>query len=272
VRIAAIVPVSLAFLLAVSGLKAESDSPDATKSTAPPKTTSNADWYAGEQSPSGWYVEFYPIYGYLPIYGANITLPQLPSLPDSGGSGSTGLSRSYALESEIRIEKKKFSITGTGMWMGLSSERQTPIVKTSEDTTYGQAMLGYEVLSGLWLEGGFRHISLNIHAQLGGRPEVSTKPSLWDPLLGITYRHRLGRKWMFHGQMQGGGFGVGSQSVISGLARMDWHFAKHFGATFGFGAQHFTISEPVLQQTQLARTLEYSNTLYGPLLGLGIYF
>jgi len=249
----------------------DTDKGSATQQPAKPK----ADWYAGEQSDSGWYVEFYPIYGYAPVFGANITLPQLPSLPGGAGlanKGSTGPSLNYALESAIRVEKRKFSITGGGMWASLSAERQTPFVQASADPKYGTLMIGYEVLKDFWVEGGFRHMGLTVTAQLGGSPQVSTNPSLWDPLLGITYRHRLGRKWMFQGQMDGGGFGVGSDSTIGGSARLDWHFVKHFGTALGFGFQHFGITKPVLQGTQFAQTLQYSNTLYGPIFGLGIYF
>jgi len=250
--------------------------PDADKGADTQQPAKNkADWYAGEQSASGWYVEIYPIYGYLPIFGANITLPQLPSLPGGGGlanQGSTGPSLNYALESAVRVEKRKFSITGDGMWASLSAQRQTPFVSATADPKYGTLKLGYEVLKDFWVEAGFRHMGLSVTAQLGGSPQVSTNPSLWDPLLGITYRHRLGRKWMFQGEMDGGGFGVGSDATIGGSARLDWHFLKHFGTTLGFGFQHFTITEPVLQGTQFAQTLEYSNTLYGPIVGLGIYF
>ena len=43
-------------------------------------------------------------------------------------------------------------------------------------------------------------------------------------------------------------------------------------ATIGFGAEHFSASKPLLNDTILARTLTISPTTYGPLLGIGIYF
>jgi len=68
----------------------------------------DADWYAGERSANGWYVEIYPIYGYAPIFGASVDLPSLPSLPSAGGgSGSTGPSLNRAVEAVIRVEKGK---------------------------------------------------------------------------------------------------------------------------------------------------------------------
>ena len=231
-----------------------------------------ADWYAGEQSANGWYVEIYPIYGYLPVFGASVDLPDLPSLPGSGGSGSTGQSLNGALESQIRIEKRKWSIVASGLWAGMSSTRATPYLYLNEKLKFGQLMIGREVLPHFYLEGGFRRETLEITAQLGGNPQVQTKPDLWDPLVGFTYRRNLGRKLLFDAEMRGGGFGVGVDYTVSGLARLDWHFLKHLGATIGFGAEHFSASKPLLNDTILARTLTISPTTYGPLLGIGIYF
>ena len=59
---------------------------------------------------------------------------------------------------------------------------------------------------------------------------------------------------------------------ITGLARLDWHFVKHLGTTVGFGAEHFSVSKTLLNDTVFARTLTVSPTTYGPLLGIGIYF
>jgi hypothetical protein len=231
-----------------------------------------ANWYAGEQSANGWYVEIYPIYAYLPVFGASIDLPSLPSLPGTGGSGSTGPSLNGALESQLRIEKGKWSIDAGGLWAGMSSTRATPFLYADMNIKFFQVMIGREVLPHFYLEGGFRKDTLDFKAQLGGNPQVETKPDLWDPLVGFTYRRNLGRKLLFHGEMRGGGFGVGTDYTVSGLARLDWHFLKHFGTTIGFGAEKFSISKTLLNDTVLARTLTVSPTTYGPLLGIGIYF
>jgi len=246
--------------------------PPAPTPQPPPAAKKKTTWYAGEQSANGWYVEIYPIYGYAPIFGADVNLPSLPSLPGSGGTGSTGWSLNFGLESQLRIEKSKWSVAAGGMFTGMSATRTTPHLYLDENLKFFQLMVGREVLPHLYLEGGFRRDTLVFTAQLDGNPQVQTKPDLWNPLLGITYRRNLGRKLLFHGEMRGGGFGVGADYTVSGLARLDWHFVRHFGATIGFGAEHFSVSKPLLNDTTFARTLTVSPSTYGPLLGLGIYF
>jgi hypothetical protein len=53
--------------------------------------------------------------------------------------------------------------------------------------------------------------------------------------------------------------------------RADWRFAKHFGATFGYGVLHFKITKDVTV-LNTTYTREISQTLNGPIFGFGIYF
>jgi hypothetical protein len=62
----------------------------------------------------------------------------------------------------------------------------------------------------LTLEGGFRRTALKLTADIASYPEVTRKPGVWDPLVGITYRKAFARKWRFEGYLDGGGFGVGA--------------------------------------------------------------
>ncbi len=49
--------------------------------------------------------------------------------------------------------------------------------------------------------------------------------------------------------------------------------AKHFGMAVGFaGILHFQIADSILDTTPYKKTLTISQTLYGPILGFGIYF
>jgi hypothetical protein len=115
-------------------------------------------------------------------------------------------------------------------------------------------------------------MALTINTSVGDRPEVSRKPGIWDPIVGMTWRHEFGRSWRLHAHLDGGGFGVGTDVSMAAMVRADWRFAKHFGLTMGFGGLHFQITDTLLDETRLERTLKVKQTLWGPLLGFGIYF
>ena len=127
-------------------------------------------------------------------------------------------------------------------------------------------MAGREIFPNLYVEGGFRRLALDIHATVGSL-SASRSPGYWDPLIGLTYRRELGRKWriLIHGD--GGGFGVGSDVDVTASARAEWQFARHFGIAMGYGGMHLSDSNTVN-----GRTLKISPTLHGPIFGLGIFF
>jgi len=158
------------------------------------------------------------------------------------------------------------------MLASISADNTNPTVNVGTDIKYGQLMGGYEILKGLSLEGGVRRMAFNIHATIDTNPEVSRQVGVWDPLVGFTWRRQLGNKWMLRGHMDGGGFGVGSDLTLAGSFRADWRFAKHFGVAFGAAALYFDISDTVLDNTGFKKTLVARQTLYGPIVGFGIYF
>ena len=109
-------------------------------------------------------------------------------------------------------------------------------------------------------------MALDIHATVGSS-SASRSPRYWDPLVGLTYRRQLGRKWriIIHGD--GGGFGVGSDVDVTAAARAEWQFARHFGIAMGYGGMHLSDSNTVN-----GKTLKISPTLHGPTFGLGVFF
>jgi hypothetical protein len=152
------------------------------------------------------------------------------------------------------------------MWAALSADRTTPHTDVSLDFVFGDAFVGREVLPNLYLEGGFRRLALNIHARVN-TDSASGSPGYWDPLIGLTYRRPLGKKWriLIHGD--GGGFGVGSDVDVSASGRAEWQFARHFGLTMGYGGMHFSDST----NTSVGK-LSISPTMHGPIVGFGLYF
>jgi hypothetical protein len=239
--------------------------------------------YAGGASPdslwtkesSDWNVEIYPLFVWAPFMGANATLPQFPNLPNlpdvpggtPGPSGNVSSSFNGAAFAQFRIEKSKWAVEPNLLWAGVSAETASPKAKIKTDVIYGQAMGGREVLPDLWLEGGVRRLALNVGVTLLDFPEVSRKPGLWDPLVGVSYRKPFGKKWRLDLHADGGGFGVGSDVDIAVTGRLDWRFAKHFGTTFGWGLLHLKISDAIAR-----RNLTVDQTLNGPILGFGIFF
>jgi hypothetical protein len=134
------------------------------------------------------------------------------------------------------------------MWTALSAERKTPFAKVNLDFVFGDVLVGREVLPNLYVQGGFRRLALDIHATVESSSALRS-PGFWDPLVGLTYRRQLGRKWriLIHGD--GGGFGAGADVDMTATGRAEWQFARHFGITMGYGGMHFSESDTVAHST-----------------------
>jgi len=213
------------------------------------------------KEPFGWNIAIYPALAWAPVFGTSVTLPGQP-----GPSGSTSTSLNGLFAAGARFEKSKWSADAMFMWAALSAQRKNPFVDVKLDLILGNAMAGHEILPNLYMEGGVRRLALDIHATVGSA-SAKRSPSYWDPLVGLTYRRQLGRKWriLIHGD--GGGFGVGSDVDVTATARAEWQFARHFGIAMGYGGMHFSDSNTVDGQT-----LKISPTLHGPTFGFGIFF
>jgi hypothetical protein len=199
-------------------------------------------------------------------------LPQVTRPPGEGGGsvipeGTTSGSFNSAAFAGAEIYKGKWSATAQFLYAGLSGDKTVPKVHVGMDFIYGGIMGGREVFHGLSLEGGVRRLAINLTADVGTFPQVKRTPGFWDPLLGATYRKQLSKKWRVQAHLDGGGFGVGSDVDIGADGRADWRFAKHFGLTMGLAALHVENSNTVLR-----KTLTLDQTMYGPVIGFGIYF
>jgi len=220
------------------------------------------------EKPYGWHIAIYPVLAWAPVFGASVTLPSLPSQPIAtpGPSGSTSASFNGAYFGGARIEKGKWSADVLFMWAALSAQHKSPLVDVKLDFVFGNAMAGREMLPNLYVEGGVRRLALDLHATVESSG-ASRSPGYWDPLIGLTYRRQLGRKWriLIHGD--GGGFGVGSDVDVTATGRAEWQFARHFGIAMGYGSMHFSASNTVN-----GRTLTIRPTLHGPIFGFGVFF
>jgi hypothetical protein len=230
-------------------------------SSSPPQTPENK-----AQQTYPWRIGVYPVLAWAPIFGVSFTLPPVPSNPIETPSGSTSGSLNGAYFGGARLEQGKWSADALFMWTALHGERDVPQAKMSLDFIFGDALGGYEVYHGLYVEGGFRRIALNIDATAESET-VSRSPGYWDPLVGLTYRRVLGKKWRILVHGDGGGFGVGSDVDVTAAARAEWQFAHHFGLAMGYGGMHFSESN-----TKEGETLTLNPTMHGPILGFGTFF
>ena len=226
-------------------------------SPSPPTSSTPA------HKPYGWHIAIYPVLAWAPIFGASVTLPSVPSQPIAG---STSSSLNGAYFGGARFEKGKWSADAEFMWAALSAQRQNPLVDVKLDFVFGNAMAGREMVPNLYVEGGVRRLALDIQATVKSS-NASRSPGYWDPLIGLTYRRQLGRKWRILIHADGGGFGVGTNVDVSATGRAEWQFARHFGIAMGYGGMHFSASDTVN-----GSTLTISPTLHGPIFGLGIFF
>jgi len=238
--------------------------PAADDQAPPPRSHTRVN---PEHKPYGWHTAIYPALAWVPIFGSRVTVPPLPSNPIAPpSSGNTDGAFNGAYFGGARFEIGKWSADALFMWAALSASRTTPYTNVNLDFVFGDAMAGREVLPNLYLEGGFRRLALNVDATVVN-DSASRSPGYWDPLIGLTYRRQLSKKWriLIHGD--GGGFGVGSDVDVTATGRAEWQFARHVGLTVGYGGMHFSDTD-----TRNGQTVTISPTLHGPIFGFGIYF
>jgi hypothetical protein len=225
----------------------------------------------------GWEVEIAPIYVWVPISINSVTLPNFPDLPAPPGggdrpSGDTGASLNGAAMAAFRVEKNWWIARGNVVWAGLSGERETPRVKLTGNLILGELFTGVEVVKHLYLEGGFRRLAVDVSAEVLDYPEVSRKPGVWDPQVGMTYRVPMGEHWLLTMHGDYGGFGVGSEVDLNTSLTLDWRMARHFGMTLGYGLLYFRLEDKWLDNARIDKTLELGTTLHGPIVGFKLLF
>lgn len=226
-------------------------------------------------------VILYPILVQAPIYGATIKLPSIPSTPGDGGesnaqSGSTdfGLNSAYMAGVVVRAPQWFGEVRGT--WAALSATREAPRARLDTDATLFNGRGGIRMFDELFATVGFRRVGVTLNAELtlpelGKSVQGTTTQALWDPLIGVDWRHRAGR-WIVDGNFQGGGFGVGTDVDLSGEAHASWRGIPHTEIRLGFSVVYYKLTVADVSIGSFQRTLVSSQTLYGPIVGLGFFF
>ena len=217
-------------------------------------------------------VVIYPVLVWVPVFTATTTVPAFPELPDGpdlpGGSGSTSAALNGAFLAGVSIARGAWRVDADGIWAGLTTTRERPVLNVDVNIIYGHVSGGVKVYKDLYVTAGVRRVTLEYDIQLQDRAQpFSRKPGVWDPLVGLGWHSPLGSRLTLHVAGEGGGFGVGADADVSGGVRLDVEFGAHLGMTVGYSALYLKLSDTVRD-----RTFKVNQTMHGPIVGLGIYF
>ena len=231
-----------------------------------------------EQAPSdgGWRTTIYPVYGWLPVFGADVRLPEVPDPPPCDGcgdggpivpGGSVSSNLNGAAFAAVLVENRWVQGEANFLWAGMSADLERPNLKVKVDTVLGAARLGVRVVPNLFAYAGARRIGLNIKAQALVFDEVQWKPSVWEGVVGAAFTPYLSPKWRLVTHADYGGLGAESLSTVSANASVEWHPASHFALHLGYGLLKIDLEGQLRN-----RPIRLDQTLHGPIVGIGIPF
>ena len=235
------------------------------------------------QPDKGIEVIIYPILIEAPVFGASIDFPSVPSAPGGGGSGEaaeqsgdTGVSLNTLYMAGVSVRANRWFAEARGQWADLTASRTTPRVTLDTKARFFTARGGVTLLGGLSATAGVRRIWGALDASLelptiGRTLTGSIDKALYDPLVGVDWHGRAG-SLIFDGNFQGGGFGVGADADVSGEFTASWRFTRHTDLRLGYGFFYYKIVSDPIQVGSFTRTLQSSQTLHGPIGGIGIVF
>ena len=217
----------------------------------------------------GWKFNVYPILAWLPT---NIGLDVNVAIDVDGGGGEiqgTIVDSRFdgAFLGGFSATNGTWRIDADGLWAAVGGDRpDSPQLTVDVDFTYGHAAVGRAIYKDLYVTAGVRRVALKYDITIGDVAPFTRKPGLWDPLVGVAW-HRVGDTLEFHALFEVGGFGVGSDSDVGASFRLDWKPVRHFGLTAGYSYLRLAFTHELA-----GKTLEATQTLAGPVAGIGLYF
>jgi hypothetical protein len=230
--------------------------------------TASAQTTAAASSDEGWDVAIYPVFGWVPFgIGIDVELPPV----EGGGGPTTGKIVDGRFDGAylggMSAAKGRFRIDADGLWAAVGGDRvDNPVLRVDVDAIYGHGSIGFELGSDFYVTGGVRRLALKYDVELAGR-QFERKPGIWDPLVGVAWHHKVGPKLDLHAAFEGGGFGVGADTDIGTNFRIDWKPVTHFGLTVGYNTLYLKFSDTVAN-----KTFTVTQSLHGPVFGIGLYF
>ena len=231
---------------------------------------------SAQSKPGGWKFTVYPVLAWVPTnIGIDVNVPR----DIAGGGGNTGggndTERASIVDSRFDgAFLGAFSATnGTWrvdtdfVWLAVGGDRpDLPNLEVDADLIYGHGSLGYSVYKDLFVTAGIRRLALKYTISIADLPEFERKPGLWNPLVGLGYHHE-GEKLEVHAGLDVGGFGAGAEIDFGLMGRLDWKPFRHFGLTAGYSYRHLEFEDEVA-----GKTLKVTQSMSGPVAGIGIYF
>ena len=154
----------------------------------------------------------------------------------------------------------------------LTSAAATAAPATDVVTT----ITGEKIVGGLFATGGVERVTTDLTATLtlpnGGTIDGRTKPGLWDPMIGAAWRSDVGNHLHVELAFNGGGFGVGTDVHLVGDAAVDWRIAGPLQLRFGWDSLYYKLTVAEVSIGAFNRELVSSQTLHGPVVGIGLIF
>jgi len=230
---------------------------------------------AGAQSPpttgiddtDGWKTIVYPIHAWLPVFGADITLP-----PGGGGGGPTESAKTSgnfngAALAGFRVERARLSIEGEFIWAGMSGSVEAPRFEITLDTIAFSVLGGFKIAPALYADGGVHRLALNVTASILNFEPVTWKPGIWEPVVGLTFRPQLSKTVRIFTQAHLGFSGDDSTRSGAANASVEWQPIRHLSVGAGWGWLYQRVDGTILRGP-----VHLAQTLNGPIITLGIPF
>jgi len=230
---------------------------------------------SAQQSDQGVEVAIYPILIEAPVFGASIDLPSVPGGgPDERGSTDVSLNTLYM--AGVSVRAPRWFAEARGQWATLSASKDAPHLTVTTDARFFTARGGVTLGQGFSATVGVRRIWGRLEAtidapSLASPATGSIDRALYDPLVGVDWRRRAGAV-IFESNLQGGGFGVGTDADVSGEFDLNWRFTPHTDLRLGYGFFYYKLSTDPISVGSVSRTLVSSQTLHGPIVGFAIVF
>ena len=231
---------------------------------------------SGTSAGQDWKTIIYPVHAWLPVFGADVTLPGQSTPPGSGG-GSGGITTPSAKTSGnfngaalagFRVERARLSIEGEFLWAGMTGSVDAPHFNLSLDTFAYRVMGGFRIAPALYIDGGVRRFAVKMTASILDFQPVTWKPGIWEPVVGATFRPRISRNLRLFTQADVGFTGDDSSRSGAATAIAEWSPLSHLSVGGGWGWTYLKADGTISTN----KDVHFSQTLNGPVLTLGIPF
>ena len=174
------------------------------------------------------------------------------------------------------IEADRWFLEATGTYAAVSASRSAPRIKVDSNSYFYSARGGVRLAGDFSATAGVRRITTGLDATLSllnsdTAIEGHSNPGVWDPLIGIDWRRAMGR-WTIDGNLQGGGWGVGSDADVSTEVHARVRVLSHVEVRAGYTVIYYKLTVANVSIGSFQRTLVAEQSMHGPEIGVGIVF